>query len=112
MSGISLLTGQIPEADPEILRDLADRFRADHPNCVVVLASVSDEKPLIVAAISPDLVERDFHAGELVKTIAKIIGGGGGGKPSLAQAGGKDPARVEEALGAAKTWLQERLSSR
>lgn len=74
--------------------------------------SVSDEKPFVVAAISPDLVERDFHAGELVKTIAKIIGGGGGGKPSLAQAGGNDPARVEEALGAAKTWLQERLSSR
>ncbi len=112
VSGISLLTGQIPEADPEILRDLADRFRANHPNCVVVLASVSDDKPLIVAAISPDLVERDFHAGELVKYIAKIIGGGGGGKPSLAQAGGKDPARVEEALGAVKTWLQERLSSR
>jgi len=112
VSGISLLTGQIPEADPEILRDLADRFRANHPNCVVVLASVSDDKPLIVAAISPDLVERDFHAGELVKNIAKIIGGGGGGKPSLAQAGGKDPARVEEALAAAKTWLQERLSSR
>ena len=112
VGGISLLTGQIPEADPEILRDLADRFRAKHPNCVVVLASVSDEKPLVVAAISPDLVERDFHAGELVKTIAKIIGGGGGGKPSLAQAGGKDPARVEEALGAVKTWLQERLSSR
>jgi len=111
VSGISLLTGQIPEADPEILRDLADRFRANHPNCVVVLASVSDEKPLVVAAISPDLVERDFHAGELIKNIAKIIGGGGGGKPSLAQAGGKDPARVEEALGAAKTWLQERLSS-
>ncbi|NOR90785.1 MAG: alanine--tRNA ligase [Anaerolineales bacterium] len=111
VSGISLLTGQIPEADPEILRDLADRFRANHPNCVVVLASVSDEKPLVVAAISPDLVERDFHAGDLIKNIAKIIGGGGGGKPSLAQAGGKDPARVEEALGAAKTWLQERLSS-
>jgi alanyl-tRNA synthetase len=111
VSGISLLTGQIPEADPEILRDLADRFRAEHPNCVVVLASVSDEKPLIVAAISPDLVERDFHAGELVKNISQIIGGGGGGKPSLAQAGGKDPARVEEALGAVKTWLQERLSS-
>ncbi len=111
VSGISLLTGQIPEADPEILRDLADRFRANHPNCVVVLATVSDEKPLIVAAISPDLVERDFHAGDLVKNIANIIGGGGGGKPSLAQAGGKDPARVEEALGAVKTWLQERLSS-
>ena len=111
VSGISLLTGQIPEADPEILRDLADRFRANQPNSVVVLASVSDEKPLIVAAISPDLVKRNFHAGELVKTIAKIIGGGGGGKPSLAQAGGKDPARVEEALGAVKLWLQERLSS-
>ncbi len=111
VSGISLLTGQIPEADPEILRALADRFRANHPNCVVVLASVSDEKPLVVAAISPDLVERDFHAGELIKNIAKIIGGGGGGKPSLAQAGGKDPARVEEALDAAKLWVQERLSS-
>ncbi|MCJ7566674.1 MAG: alanine--tRNA ligase [Anaerolineales bacterium] len=112
VSGISLLTGQIPEADPEILRELADRFRANQPNSVVVLASVIDEKPLIVAAISPDLVKRNFHAGELVKTVAKIIGGGGGGKPSLAQAGGKDPARVEEALRAVKLWLQEQLSSR
>ncbi|MCK5635004.1 MAG: alanine--tRNA ligase, partial [Anaerolineales bacterium] len=111
VSGISLLTGQIPEADPEILRELADRFRANQPNSVVVLASVVDEKPLIVAAISPDLVKRSFHAGELVKTIAKIIGGGGGGKPSIAQAGGNDPARVEEALRAAKLWLQEHLSS-
>jgi len=111
VSGISLLTGQIPEADPEILRELADRFREHQPNSVVVLASVVNEKPLIVAAISPDLVNRDFHAGELVKTIAKIIGGGGGGKPSIAQAGGNDPARVEEALRAAKLWLQERLSS-
>ena len=112
VSGISLLTGQIPEADPEILRELADHFRANHPNSVVVLASIIDDKPLIVAAISPDLVKRNFHAGELVKTIANIIGGGGGGKPSLAQAGGKDPTRVEEALGAVKTWLQEHLSSR
>jgi alanyl-tRNA synthetase len=112
VSGISLLTGQIPEADPEILRELADHFRANQPNSVVVLASVIDEKPLIVAAISPDLVKRNFHAGELVKTVAKIIGGGGGGKPSLAQAGGKDPARVEEALRAVKLWLQEQLSSR
>ncbi|MCJ7823736.1 MAG: alanine--tRNA ligase [Anaerolineales bacterium] len=112
VSGISLLTGQIPEADPETLRELADRFRANQPNSVVVRGSVIDEKPLIVAAISPDLVERNFHAGELVKTVAKIIDGGGGGKPSLAQAGGKDPARVEEALRAVELWLQERLSSR
>ncbi len=94
------------------MRELADHFRANHPNSVVVLASIIDDKPLIVAAISPDLVKRNFHAGELVKTIANIIGGGGGGKPSLAQAGGKDPTRVEEALGAVKTWLQEHLSSR
>jgi len=112
VGGISLLTGQIPDADPEILRELADHFRANQPNSVVVLASVSDEKPLIVAAISPDLVKRNFHAGELVKAIAQIIGGGGGGKPSLAQAGGKDPDRVDEALAAAKLWLEERLSSR
>jgi len=112
VGGISLLTGQIPDADPEILRELADHFRANQPNSVVVLVSVSDEKPLIVAAISPDLVKRNFHAGELVKAIAQIIGGGGGGKPSLAQAGGKDPDRVDEALAAAKLWLEERLSSR
>ncbi|MGB2895364.1 MAG: alanine--tRNA ligase [Anaerolineales bacterium] len=111
VSGISLLTGLIPEADPETLRELADRFRANQPNSVVVLASVIKDKPLLIAAISPDLVQRNFHAGELVKTIAKIIGGGGGGKPSIAQAGGNDPANVEEALRAVKPWLQERLSS-
>jgi len=57
-----------------------------------------DGRPGFVAAVTPDLVERGLHAGQLVKAVAQVVGGGGGGKPTLAQAGGKDVSKVGEAL--------------
>jgi alanyl-tRNA synthetase len=63
----------------------------------------------LVAAVTEDLVHRGLHAGELVKHAAAFLGGSGGGKPTLAQAGGKDPARIEEALASARSWVKDRL---
>jgi alanyl-tRNA synthetase len=97
-AGVPVLTGQIPNATAETLRQLTDRFRTDNPTGVVVLASAPEGRPIIVAAISKDLVARGLHAGELVKAVSKVVGGGGGGKPTLAQAGGNDPAKLSEAL--------------
>ncbi len=92
------------------LRQLADRFRQRHSSGVVVLAAVSEDgRPLLIAAITDDLVQRGLHAGELVKHVAQPLGGGGGGKPNLAQAGGKDAARLDEALASVPTWVSERL---
>jgi len=95
------------------LRQLADQFRQQYPSGVIVLASVSDEgRPLVIAAVSEDLVQRGVHAGDLVKHVAQPLGGSGGGKPTLAQAGGKDASRLDEALASVSPWVRERLEVR
>jgi alanyl-tRNA synthetase len=106
IAGFTFLGGIIPEADADSLRRLADRFREDHPSGVLVLASSEAKRPLLVAAVSQDLVDRGLHAGEIVKAAAGAVGGGGGGKPTLAQAGGKDISRLPEALDLAREWVR------
>jgi alanyl-tRNA synthetase len=98
-------------ADADTLRQMADRFRQRHPSGVAVLGSVSDGRPLLIAAVTEDLVQRGLHAGELVKFVAGPLGGGGGGKPTLAQAGGKDASRLAEVLAGVPGWVEERLKS-
>jgi len=68
-----------------------------------------DEKPLIVAAVTPDLIKLGLKAGDLVKRAAAVVGGGGGGKPELAQAGGKDPSKLPEALDQVAAYVAEIL---
>jgi alanyl-tRNA synthetase len=109
---IKVLTGQVPSADADTLGELADRFRQDNPASVVVLATIQGEKPLIIAAVTDNLIKRGLHAGELVKVVASPVGGGGGGKPSMAQAGGKDPSKLEEALALVPGWVQDHLQPR
>ena len=107
--GIPYLTAHFEDADPETLRILTDQFREDHPKGVAVFSTSSEDKPLIIAAIGEDLIGRGFHAGDLVKEVAKFVGGGGGGKPHLAQAGGKDLSRLEEALDSVSDWIEKHL---
>ena len=76
---------------------------------MVVLASAEDGHPVVIAAVTEDLVKRGVHAGELVKFVAKPLGGGGGGKPTLAQAGGKDASRIGEALDSVVGWVESKL---
>lgn len=109
INGIPVLSGVIHEADAETLRELSDRFRAKQPTSVVILGTISDDKPLIVAALSEDLVERGLHAGKLVKAVGEIVGGGGGGKATLAQAGGRHPEKLDEALGIVPDWIRSNL---
>jgi len=66
---------------------------------VVVLGTVRNQRPLVIAAVTRDLAERGLHAGHLVREVAKVMGGGGGGRPTLAQAGGKDANKLDAALG-------------
>jgi len=110
ISGVSVLKGEIPDASADTLRSLIDRFRNEHPSGVVILASAPEGRPLIVAGVSSDLVKRGLHAGELVKSVAAVVGGSGGGKPTLAQAGGKDPSRLAEALDQAIDWVRSNLA--
>lgn len=110
VDGIPVVAGLIPEVGADELRNLIDRFRADHPSGVVVLASAPDNQPVIVAAVTQDLVDRGLHAGELVKTIAEQLGGGGGGRPTLAQAGGTDASRLPQALALVSGWVETHLA--
>jgi alanyl-tRNA synthetase len=110
VAGVDVLTGILKDADPEILRQMADRFRQFKPtNGVAVLASVIDNKPLLIASVTNDLVKRGLHAGELIKSVAIHLGGSGGGKPTLAQAGGKDPAKLDQALSGVVKWVDKNL---
>ncbi len=111
VKGIPVLAMVLGGADVDTLRQMADRFRQRHPSGVAVLGSVSDGRPLLIAAVTEDLVQRGLHAGELVKFVAGPLGGGGGGKPTLAQAGGKDAARLEEVLASVPGWVEGQLQS-
>jgi alanyl-tRNA synthetase len=109
VAGIPVLSLALPAADADTLRQLADRFRSRYGSGVVVLASAEDGHPIVIAAVTEDLIQRGLHAGELVKFVAKPLGGGGGGKPSLAQAGGKDAGRINEALASVIGWVESKL---
>jgi alanyl-tRNA synthetase len=111
VQGVAVLAGAMQQVDPDSLRELTDRFRARVPSGVIVLGSIMDNRPHLVAAVTDDLVKRGLDAGKLVKAAAKIVGGGGGGKPTLAQAGGKDPSRLAEALAQVKPAVESALRS-
>lgn len=107
---VSVLAMEIPNADADTLRTLADQFREKYPaNALCVLGTVADDKLTIIAAVTEDLVKRGLKAGDLVKFVAEPMGGGGGGKPTLAQAGGKDASKLPEALRSVKGWVESKV---
>jgi alanyl-tRNA synthetase len=109
VTGTPVLAVEISNCDANTLRALADRFRQKYPSGVCVLGSVSDGRPTVIAAVTEDLVKRGIHASELVKFVAAPLGGSGGGKPTLAQAGGKDASKLNEALASVARWVEKRL---
>ncbi len=111
VKGINILATKLNEADAETLRQMVDRFRLQYPSKgVVVLGSVRDGRPTIVASITQDLISQGMNAIELVKFVSAPLGGGGGGKPTLAQAGGKDATKLSEALDGVEGWVKEHLA--
>jgi alanyl-tRNA synthetase len=98
VDGVQIVAAQVQATDVETLREMTDWLRNQLGSVVIVLGAVIGEKPNFVAAITPDLVERGLKAGSLIKQVARVVGGGGGGKPTLAQAGGRDAQRLGEAL--------------
>jgi alanyl-tRNA synthetase len=109
INGTPVLTSIISNADIDTLRILTDRFRDRYPSGLVVIGSVVEGKPIIIAACTEDLVSRGIHVGNLVKVIAPLIGGTGGGRPTLAQAGGKDPEGLISALNKVTDYVQNNL---
>ncbi|PGB03600.1 alanine--tRNA ligase [Bacillus toyonensis] len=107
VDGVNVLAVKVNVADMNNLRTMMDDFKNKLESAVVVLASVNDDKVNILAGVTKDLISQGYHAGKLVKEVASRCGGGGGGRPDMAQAGGKNPAQVEEAL----AFVQEYVKS-
>ena len=112
VDGVRLVTGDLGIADMDTLRETATQFRDTlGPNAVAVLGAADPEggKVYLSASVSDDLVKRGVQAGRLVGVLAKKVGGGGGGRPTLATAGGRQPENLPDALGAAADALREML---
>lgn len=110
INGVPVMSAFLPNADVDTLRAMTDRFRQKYQSGVVVVASAPDNRPVIIAAVTEDLVKRGINAGEIVKAAAQVVGGGGGGRPTLAQAGGKDSEKLPEALAKAVEFVRSKLS--
>ena len=107
IDGVKALIAELPDISPDTLREMSDWFRNAVPSGVMVLGSVNDGRPQLVAAVTDDLTKQGLHAGNLIKQIAPLVGGGGGGRPTMAQAGGKDAAKLGDALNAAREWITQ-----
>jgi alanyl-tRNA synthetase len=110
IAGVPVLTVQVAQAGADTLRLLADIFRRKHPDGIAAIGSVTDDKPLLVVSVCEDLIARGLRADALAKSAAKLMGGGGGGRPTLAQAGGTDPQRLADALQYLRTAIKEKLA--
>jgi alanyl-tRNA synthetase len=110
VDGALVLAEAVEGIDAKALMDVADRVKGRlGDSAAIVLGSVVDGRVHLVAAVTPSLVERGVKAGEIVKVAAQVTGGGGGGRDTMAQAGGKDPAKLDEALAAARGAIEAKL---
>jgi alanyl-tRNA synthetase len=105
VGGIKVLAAQVEGADAKSLRDAVDQLRSKLGSSVIVLATVKDDKVVLVAGVSPDLLER-FKAGEIVGRVAAQVGGRGGGRADFAQAGGTQPENLGAALGSVEASVR------
>jgi alanyl-tRNA synthetase len=105
VNGTKFLISQVDGVDAKQLRDIADQLKEKIGSGVVVLASAGETNVNLVASVSKELTQR-YHAGNIIKELAGIVGGGGGGRPEFAQAGGKEPAKIAAALKRAEELIR------
>jgi len=105
IKGVKVLVAKVPSSRLEMLREMSDFLRDRLLSAVIVLGTVYEDKPAFLAAVTPDLVARGYDAGRIVKQVAAVTGGGGGGRPNLAQAGGRDRKKLDEALKLVKSLI-------
>jgi alanyl-tRNA synthetase len=111
VAGSKVIIGELPAASEEQVRQQVDRLRQKATSAVVVLGWTEDGKVQLIAAVTEDLVKKGLHAGKLIGQAAKIVGGGGGGKPTMALAGGREPNKLPEALQLAQRLIREKLEA-
>jgi len=105
INGVTVLAARVPSLPMPSLREMGDLLRDRLRSAVIVLGTVYEDKPAFLAAVTPDLVAKGYDAGEIVKQVARVTGGSGGGKARLGQAGGKDKEKLDEALQLVKSLI-------
>ncbi|MFC1899163.1 alanine--tRNA ligase [Chloroflexota bacterium] len=105
IKGIAVLSAEVPSSRIPVLREMCDKLREQLKSAIIVLGTVHDDKPAFITAVTPDLVEKGYNAGNIVRQVAAVTGGGGGGNARLAQAGGKDKTKMDEALHLVKSLI-------
>ena len=108
VEGINVLAANIDGSDGKTLRELIDQLKDKLGESAIVLSTVQDDKVILIAGVSKSLTKR-IKAGDLVNSVAQQVGGKGGGRPDMAQAGGDNPAALSAALKAVPDWVQEKL---
>ena len=111
LDGAQMLVAQVAAQDAKVLLDFADRLKGRLAEAAIVLAGTGQERVDLIASVSPSLVARGVRAGDIVKLAAAEVGGGGGGRDTMARAGGRHPERVPEALEVARRAIQTALST-
>jgi len=105
VNGVTVLAARVRAFPQQVLREMSDFLRERLESVVVVLGTVQEDRPAFLVAVTPDLVARGYNAGDIVKQVAKVTGGGGGGKATLAQAGGRNKDKLDEALRLVKSLI-------
>ena len=111
VAGVKVLATKVADVDMNGLRNLGDQLKEKLGEGVIVIASVQDGKVNLMATATDEAQKKGAHAGNLIKAIAGFVGGGGGGRPNMAQAGGKNPAGVDEALAKAVEVVKEQVQA-
>jgi alanyl-tRNA synthetase len=110
VGGVTIVVGEVPQAPPEALRSAIDWIRNKTEASAVLLTCTDGEKVTLVAGMSKAVVGKGIKAGDLIKEVAPLVGGRGGGRPDMAQGGGNNPGGIPEAVDRAKAWIAERAS--
>jgi len=108
LDGIKLLIARVDADNPRVLREMNDQFKDRLESGIMVLGAAREDKVYLLVGVTPDLTGR-AHAGRLIAEIAKAVGGSGGGRPDMAQAGGTRPEKLDEALKLARKLIRDRL---
>ena len=108
VKGSKVLAATLEGADAKTLRETLDKLKDKLKSAAIVLASVADGKVALIAGVTAD-INGKVKAGELVNAVAQQVGGKGGGRPDMAQAGGTQPANLPQALASVKSWVEQRL---
>ena len=109
IGGIKAVIANVDGANADELRKISDQLKDKMESGIVVLGTKSADKATFIATATKDITKKGFHAGKLIKNVAQIAGGGGGGRPDMAQAGGKKPEKIQDALDAAEDFIKEQL---